>query len=148
DSIGGSAGGDLLDFTNLGPPSTVNGIKIDISSTGTQTISTTGQLRLALSSASTIERVNGSNDASYGNDTITGNSLANILRGLQGNDTITGGSGADRLYGGLGNDQFEAADSGTVDSLYGGGGTDTASLLAGDRDSGDVKPDNDILFWA
>ena len=92
--------------------------------------------------------MNGSNDASYGNDTITGNSLANILRGLQGNDTITGGSGADRLYGGLGNDQFEAADSGTVDSLYGGGGTDTASLLAGDRDSGDVKPDNDILFWA
>jgi serralysin len=48
-----------------------------------------------------------------GNDTLTGNSVANILRGNAGNDRASGGSGDDTLYGGAGND-----------ALYGGAGDD------------------------
>ncbi len=39
-----------------------------------------------------------------GNDSITGNSVANILEGMRGNDTINGMGGADQILGGTGND--------------------------------------------
>ena len=157
DTLTGTLGGDLLDFTAVQPHTSVNGITIDISSTGTQTITTTGQLRLALSNGSGIERVIGSDHATRGNDTITGNSRPNVISGLSGNDVIdassgndtvyggegnddlTGGSGSDALYGENGNDTFHARDS-AVDSLYGGGGTDYARLASPylERDSNDV----------
>lgn len=68
-----------------------------------------------------------------GNDTLTGNALANNLQGNggndtliggDGNDTLTGGSGADSLKGGNGNDKLLGKD-GTKDVLDGGAGTDT-----------------------
>lgn len=37
--------------------------------------------------------------AGSGNDTLNGDSQANILIGNAGNDTLKGGSGADTLYG-------------------------------------------------
>ncbi len=49
-----------------------------------------------------------------GNDTITGNDIANILRGNGGNDTINGAGGNDTIDGGTG-----------VDTLIGGAGDDT-----------------------
>jgi Ca2+-binding RTX toxin-like protein len=49
-----------------------------------------------------------------GNDTITGNDLANILLGNAGNDTINGAGGNDTINGGTG-----------VDILTGGTGDDT-----------------------
>lgn len=49
-----------------------------------------------------------------GNDTITGNDLANILLGNGGNDTINGAGGNDTINGGTG-----------VDILNGGAGDDT-----------------------
>ena len=69
-----------------------------------------------------------------GNDTITGNDLANILIGGGGNDTLNGGNGNDTLNGGLGSDilrggagddffHFDAADNLTL--LDGGSGFDT-----------------------
>jgi serralysin len=51
--------------------------------------------------------------AGGGNDTLTGNGIANILRGNAGNDQMTGNAGGDQLFGGVGND-----------SLYGGTGND------------------------
>ena len=52
------------------------------------------------------------------------------------------------MFGDGGNDQFESAgDSGATDSLHGGSGTDTASLIAGDRDNDDVNPTSDIENW-
>ena len=39
-----------------------------------------------------------------GDDSITGNSLGNVIKGGLGNDTIKGGSGANTLDGGAGND--------------------------------------------
>ena len=49
-----------------------------------------------------------------GNDTITGNSVANVLNGGAGNDRIKGLNGDDTLIGGLG-----------IDDLTGGAGRDT-----------------------
>ena len=137
DSIVGSDGGDLLDFTDVQPHTSVNGITLDISITSEQTLTTLGQLKLRLSSGTGIERVNGSDHATRGNDSIIGNSLANIISGKKGNDTIRGGSGSDTLRGDDGDDQFYAADSAT-DSLDGGLGTDSARLLLTERDSFDA----------
>ncbi|WP_198031992.1 M10 family metallopeptidase C-terminal domain-containing protein, partial [Bradyrhizobium sp. Ec3.3] len=39
-----------------------------------------------------------------GNDTMTGNAIANVLNGGSGNDTITGGGGNDTIIGGVGTD--------------------------------------------
>jgi serralysin len=55
-----------------------------------------------------------------GNDSITGNALANILKGNAGNDTLVGGDGNDTLDGGTGND-----------GLQGGNGIDTADYRFG-----------------
>jgi Ca2+-binding RTX toxin-like protein len=57
-----------------------------------------------------------------GNDTITGDSRANILRGGDGDDVLSGGTGNDTLYGEAG-----------ADTLYGGAGND---LLIGGRGTG------------
>lgn len=54
-----------------------------------------------------------------GNDQITGNGLANVLKGNKGDDTILGGGKGDTIRGGDGKD-----------TLNGGGGNDT---LAGGR---------------
>jgi RTX calcium-binding nonapeptide repeat (4 copies) len=59
-----------------------------------------------------VENVTGSRQ----NDTITGDTAANLLRGLDGNDNLNGADGNDTLEGGLGND-----------TLNGGNGIDTLS---------------------
>lgn len=40
----------------------------------------------------------------FGNDSIVGNAIANVLTGGSGNDTITGGGGNDTIIGGAGTD--------------------------------------------
>lgn len=66
-----------------------------------------------------------------GNDTLTGNGVANVLNGGAGNDTLSGGSGNDtlvggtgndRLYGGVGNDRLNG--NAGADRMYGGAGND------------------------
>jgi len=54
-----------------------------------------------------------------GNNTIYGNGLANVLKGLDGNDVLKGLAGNDALYGGNGADQ-----------LYGGNGADCMAAQA------------------
>jgi Ca2+-binding RTX toxin-like protein len=49
-----------------------------------------------------VENVTGGS----GNDTLIGNSAANVLIGGGGNDKINGGAGADMLTGGNGSDTF------------------------------------------
>ena len=69
---------------------------------------------LTLTGASAID---GTGDG--GDNTIRGNSAANVLAGgggddtliaNDGNDTLTGGAGYDRMYGGLGDDTYYAND--------------------------------------
>lgn len=71
-----------------------------------------------------------------GNDTLSGNELANVIlggggndsvSGLAGDDRIEGGPGKDTLDGGSGDDRIEAKD-GYADVVRGGTGTDTARL--------------------
>jgi hypothetical protein len=50
------------------------------------------------------------------------------------------------MYGDGDNDLFKSFD-GVPDILHGGSGTDTASLLNGDRDEDDTNPAGDIENW-
>src|SRR5207237_7829301 len=78
-----SAGTDTLDFTNLHPPTGVNGATVTLATSSQQTV-TTNQLRLILSGAANIENIAGSN---FGKDSLTGNSLANSITRGDDNDT-------------------------------------------------------------
>jgi Ca2+-binding RTX toxin-like protein len=67
----------------------------------------------------------------YGNDTIVGDSDANILRGESGNDKLSGGAGFDQLNGGTGQDELDGESGDDLlfgglghDSLKGGSGSD------------------------
>ena len=65
-----------------------------------------------------------------GDDTITGNSTANVIYGMRGDDHIDGGDGNDTLYGGAGDDTFDwnVSNRGGSDVFYGGVGNDTFVL--------------------
>jgi Ca2+-binding RTX toxin-like protein len=66
-----------------------------------------------------------------GNDRLTGNAAANMIRGYEGDDEIDGLAGPDALFGGTGGDTLRSQD-GAVDSDDCGDGTDTAIADAGD----------------
>ena len=63
----------------------------------------------------------------YGNDQLTGGSGNDSCYGEGGSDSITGGAGNDYLSGGDDNDFFYAWD-GSVDTINGGNGWDTAQV--------------------
>jgi serralysin len=65
-----------------------------------------------------IENANGGSN----NDTITGNTLANVLHGNGGNDVIAAGAGNDQLFGDAGNDVLTAGAG--KDYQVGGAGLD------------------------
>jgi Ca2+-binding RTX toxin-like protein len=94
------------------------GINLAVSSSGIST----GNLRLDASALSTI-KLNMTNEAFSGNDTIIGGSLNDTLQGGAGNDVLSGGNGDDSISGGSGNDLISGG-SGN-DALIGGAGDDT-----------------------
>jgi Ca2+-binding RTX toxin-like protein len=60
-----------------------------------------------------------------GNDSIQGSSGNDVLYGDGGKDSLAGGSGTDRLYGGDGDDTFIVSGAGdSLDTFAGGSGTD------------------------
>ncbi len=75
---------------------------------------------------SSIESVNGSNQA----DSLTGSAAGNVLAGFGGNDTISGLAGNDVLDGGIGNDQLLGGEN--DDLMAGGAGNDQLLGGAGD----------------
>jgi len=84
-----------------------------------------------------IENAYGAN----GDDTLTGNDVANILTGNAGNDQISGGLGNDKLFGGEGADLLEGGTGADTlrgddgdDVSYGGAGND--QLFSGALDTG------------
>jgi Ca2+-binding RTX toxin-like protein len=108
-----SADTDSLVFVDF-----ASSVNIDLTKYGSTYAMNSADLKLKLSNDTAIENVYGS----MFDDTITGNSRANYLWGLDGNDTIRGGAGADFLYGGN-NDDMLFTDA--LDQAYGGTGTDT-----------------------
>lgn len=67
-----------------------------------------------------------------GDDSITGNALANDLRGNNGNDTLYGENGRDWLMGGVGNDLIYGGNDG--DTIFGESGENTLFGEAGEDD--------------
>jgi serralysin len=70
---------------------------------------------------SLIENANGGS----GNDTLTGNDIANVLNGNNGNDLIDGNGGDDTVNGNGGKDRFLMDASDGIDNFNGGSGVDT-----------------------
>jgi hypothetical protein len=91
-SINGGGGGDWLDYSSL---SSLNPVTVNLA-TGSATRVAGG----AVGAISNIQNVRGG----AGNDSLTGNTLGNILEGGAGNDVLVGGSGRSLLIGGTGTD--------------------------------------------
>ncbi|MGL5839641.1 MAG: cadherin domain-containing protein [Sphingorhabdus sp.] len=126
-------GGVGIDTVSYAGSDGTGGVNINLAITTAQTTITGSESSGDLISG--VERAVGSQ---YG-DTLTGNTEANILRGLRGNDTISGGSGTGNLKG-LGNDVLIGDDGNDTltggvheDNLDGGAGNDILEG-GGDRD--------------
>ncbi|MEM5581310.1 M10 family metallopeptidase [Roseibium sp. AS2] len=98
-------GTDTLNFSSFGGRQSINLNAESISSVRGYTGN------LIISRGTVIENAT----SGGGNDTLTGNGVANLLSGGSGNDSLLGNGGDDQLLGGLGSD-----------SLNGGSGNDTA----------------------
>ena len=114
DDIDGGTGIDLYDASFASLSVTVN-LTTGLARSGGNTDDLTG-----------IERVWGGS----GNDSLTGDKLANTLSGADGNDTLIGNGGNDRLLGGIGNDSLSGGDGN--DRLVGNEGRDALNGGAGD----------------
>ncbi|MBR2733776.1 MAG: hypothetical protein IKD80_05955, partial [Selenomonadaceae bacterium] len=62
---------------------------------------------------------------------LTGNALANSIKGGNGNDTLTGGKGNDSLWGNGGNDTFIYSSGDGKDVIYGFGNNDLLQITGG-----------------
>jgi Ca2+-binding RTX toxin-like protein len=119
DTMNGGAGGDHFDGGNgidwVDYRDSANSVGIDLSISR-------GLLGDALGDTYTgMENIAGSDH--FSGDVLTGNDVANIIRGLGGNDVIQGLGGNDSLTGDEGIDNL---DGGTGrDTLWGGEGPDT-----------------------
>ncbi|AZD53446.1 T1SS secreted agglutinin RTX [Pseudomonas chlororaphis subsp. aurantiaca] len=100
DLLDGGTGNDTVSYAHASA-----GVTVDLALLGAQNTGGAGTDILAA-----IENLVGSN---Y-NDSLTGDSNANIITGGLGNDVLNGGGGDDLLIGGLGNN-----------TLTGGSGSDT-----------------------
>jgi Ca2+-binding RTX toxin-like protein len=114
DDIDGGIGIDFYDASLLSLAVNVN-LTTGLARSGGTTDELTG-----------IERVWGGT----GNDSLSGDKLANTLSGNNGDDTLIGNAGADRLLGGIGNDSLSGGDGN--DRLVGNEGRDALSGGAGD----------------
>ena len=134
DDLSGAAGDDrFYVLENDGNDDIDGGSGIDSYDASTAFLSvnvnlTTGLARMggATDDLTGIERAFGGT----GNDSLTGDKLANTLSGNDGNDILTGNGGADRLLGGLGNDTLSGGDGN--DRLVGNEGRDALNGGAGD----------------
>ena len=108
------AGIDTLDFSGWNTASVINLAPGSFSNCDMMTFN------VSIAYSAWIENAVGGGGA----DVITGNDLANVLRGMAGNDFISAGLGNDRIEGGDGNDTL--AGGAGDDILDGGAGTDLA----------------------
>ena len=117
-----TSGVDLLNASMV-----TSALRLDLNPGGFSTID---DAQLTISDSTLIENAIGGD----GDDYISGNAVANELRGMRGNDqifglagndTISGGDGDDLIYGGAGDDELDHLFSNGDDKLYGGLGNDS-----------------------
>lgn len=120
DIVNGGAGSDLIHATLVGEDTIDGGADIDTVSFAAASAITV-DLTNAAHKLTNIENVIGG----AGNDSITGNALANLLEGGVGDDSLNGGAGNDVLVGGLGDDTLVGGAG--ADNFSGGDGADTLS---------------------
>ena len=125
DTLNGGAGIDTVTYENS--PTAVN---INLGTGSVSGGEATGD------SLSSIENVRGS----AFNDTLTGDSVGNLLEGMDGDDTLTGGVGADTLNGGNGVDVADYSASGAAINL-----TMSGSSTGGDA-AGDVLTSIEVVY--
>ena len=127
-AIWDSGGIDTLDLSGFSTASVISLIPGTFSNCDAMTSN------IAIARNCWIENATGGS----GNDTITGNDLANILIGNGGNDTITGGLGNDTLIGGAGADKLQGGDGNDIiyydatdgmANVNGGSGLDSLAFL-------------------
>ncbi|WP_296129339.1 retention module-containing protein [Pseudomonas sp. Ga0074129] len=115
--------GDLSNL-HLLPPAGFTGT-LNLTLTGTATETAINQT--ASSSQSFSVTINATSNtltnATVADNTLTGTTGNDLIRGYNGNDTLSGDGGNDLIYGGSGNDTLNG-DAGN-DHLYGGIGNDT-----------------------
>ncbi len=92
DTLDGGAGVDTADYSEK-----TADVRVILYGATAATVTVAG---VAEDTIRNIENVNGGR----GNDTLTGDGLANVLSGREGNDTLPGGVGKDTLDGGAGDD--------------------------------------------
>lgn len=131
DVLNGGSSNDTLDYTAAAGSVTVNLALGTATGEGNDTLLN-------------VENVTGSGLS----DTITGNTVANVLTGGGGSDTIFGGDGNDKLTGGTETDQLfgqNGHDTLKWDSadLFGGGtGFDTLDAILSSSDTIDLRGAN------
>lgn len=117
ESVVGGLGNDLLDFTDSGT------VRVNLTTPASNTGAAAGD------SYTEFETIWGS---LTGSDSLTGDGLANTLKGQGGNDQLFGQNGADSLDGGAGNDRLDGGSG--ADTMLGGAGNDVYFVdVAGDR---------------
>jgi hypothetical protein len=105
---------------------------------GTSLVDYTGSVTVTPDSVDSLD----DSIAFAGNDTLTGNSVANVLEGYAGNDTINGGGGTDTAVFSGAHTLYTITPSGTNASVSGPDGAD--SLVSVERlhfDDGNVALD-------
>ncbi len=102
DTLSEATGGgtDSLRFDTL-----TTSVVLNLGTSLVQSVHTNRTLKL--NASSTFENAYGGS----GNDTLSGNSSANLLFGSSGNDTLTGRAGNDLLIGGRGDDTYVFGDT-------------------------------------
>ncbi|MFZ4805921.1 MAG: beta strand repeat-containing protein [Hyphomicrobiaceae bacterium] len=139
DTLYGTLGSDRVVYSDVGNATTGAGIVLTLGVAGAQTTVTGAGGNDVISAFEEVE-------GSKGNDTITGNELANWLAGGTGNDSLTGGAGNDTLLGGEGLNTLGGGDGddlidGRADRLVNGSfetGALGAAGASGWTASGDV----------
>ena len=125
DTLIGGLGNDIYVVDNLGDLVTETSALITEIDTVQSSVTYTLTANVEMLTLTGTAAINGTGNAL--NNTLTGNSGANLLTGGGGNDTLTGNAGSDILVGGLGNDTLNLGlNDGAVDIVRytSGDGTD------------------------
>ena len=120
DVIDGAAGADSMQGGTGNDVYYVDNVSDQVAESGGIDEIRTSLAVYTIFNSTSIEHLTGIVDTGQ---VLTGNTLANTIRGGGGHDQLNGGGGVDTLYGGAGNDILDGGTGG--DSMQGGQGDDS-----------------------